>query len=67
MIPPEGMKQLNGETSEEMLGTSREYARRDAADGNIIFTRVQQMRLISFNDWVKDRTCIEDEVSFTDI
>ena len=46
MSPPEGLKHLNGETSEEILGTFRDYARRDAADGKIIFTRVQQRRLI---------------------
>ena len=29
MSPPEGLKHLNGETSEEMLGTFRDYARCD--------------------------------------
>ena len=29
MSPPEGLKHLNGETSEEMLGTFRDYAWRD--------------------------------------
>ena len=29
MSPPEGWKHLNGETSEEMLGTFRDYAWRD--------------------------------------
>ena len=57
--PPEGMKHLNSETFEEMLGTSRDYAWRDKEDGNIIFTRVQQMRLISLMDWVKDKTRLE--------
>ena len=47
MIPPEVLKHLNCETLEEMLGTFRDYARRDKEDVNIIFTRVQQMRLIS--------------------
>ena len=45
--PPEGTKQLNGETSEYMLGIFRDYARCDAEYGKIIFTRVQQRRLIS--------------------
>ena len=30
IIPPQGLKHLNGETSEEMLGTFRDYACRDA-------------------------------------
>ena len=54
MIPPEGPRHLNGKTSEEMLGTFRDFARRDKQDGNIIFTRVQQRRLISLMYWVKE-------------
>ena len=42
MSPPEGLKHLNDEILEEMLGKFREYARRYAADGNIVFTRVQK-------------------------
>ena len=61
MIPPEGLKHLNGEASKEMLGTFRDYARRDKKDGDIIFTRVQQRRLISLMDWVKDMTRLEEE------
>ena len=41
MSPPEGLKHLNGETSEEMLVTFRDYAQRDKEDGNIILTRVR--------------------------
>ena len=63
---PEGLKHLNGETSKEMLGTFRDYARRDKEDGKIIFTRVQQSRLISLMDWVKDKTRLEEEASFSD-
>ena len=66
MSLPEGLKHLNGETSEEILGTFRNYALRDKEDGNIIFTRVQQRRLISLMDWVKNKTCIEEEASFPD-
>ena len=62
MSPPEGLKHLNGEISEEMVGTFRDYDRRDAADGNIIFTRVQQSRLINLIDWVNYRTRLEEEV-----
>ena len=61
MSPPEGLKHLNGETSEEMVGTFRYYARRDKEDGNIIFTRVQQRRLISLMDWVRYKTRLEEE------
>ena len=50
MSPPEGLKHLNGETSEEMVGTFRDYSRRDKEDGNILLTRVQQRRLISLMD-----------------
>ena len=42
------------------------YDRRDAEDGKIIFIRVQQRRLVSLMDWVKYRTCIEEEVSLPD-
>ena len=64
MSPPEGLKHINGETPEENLGTFRDYARCDAEYGKIIFTRFQQTRLISLMDWVKDRTRLEEEVSF---
>ena len=67
MSAPEGLKHLNGETSEEMLGIFRDYYRRDKEDGNIIFTRVQQRKLISLMDRVKDTTCLEEEASFTDV
>ena len=60
MSSPEGLKHLNGESSEEMLGTFRNYARRDKEDGKIIFTIVQQRRLISLMDWVKDKTRLEE-------
>ena len=39
MSPPEGLKHLNGETSKEMLGTFRDYARREKEDGKNILTR----------------------------
>ena len=63
---PKGMKYLNGATTEEMLGTFRDYACRDTANGKIIFIRVQQSRLIPIMDWVKDRTRLEEEVSCPD-
>ena len=60
MSPPEGLKHLNDEISKEMLGTFRDYARRDKEDGRIILTRFQQRRLISLMDWVKDKTSLEE-------
>ena len=66
MSPPEGLKHLNGETSEEMLSTFRDYDRRDKEDGKIILTRVQQRILISLMDWEKDKTRLEEEASFPD-
>ena len=66
MSPPEGLKHLNGETSEEMLGTFRYYARRDKEDRKNIFTRVQQRRLIFLVDWVKYKTRLEEEEAFID-
>ena len=55
MSPPGGPKQLNDETSEEMIGTFREYNQLEKEYGYIIFTRVQQRRLLSLVDWVKDK------------
>ena len=49
-----------------MLGTFRDYDRRDKEYEQIIFTRVQQRRLISLMDWLKGRTRLEKEVSFLD-
>ena len=66
MIPPEGMKHLNGETLEEMLGTFRDYDCCEKEYGNTVFTRVQQRRLISPMDWVKDKNSLEEEASFPD-
>ena len=66
MSPSEGLKHLNGETSEEMVGTFRDYALHDKEDGKIIFTRVQQRRLISLMDLVKDNTRLKEEASFPD-
>ena len=65
--PPEGLKHLNSETYEEMLGTFWEYARHEKEDRDIIFNRFQQMRLILLMNWVKDKTRLEEEVSFTDV
>jgi hypothetical protein len=61
---PEGLMHLNDESTEAMQATFRDYSRRDAADGKIIFNRVQQKRLISLKDWVKDKATVKDEVTF---
>ena len=37
---------------------------RDAADGKITFTRVQQKRLIALKDWVNDRKRLNGETDF---
>ena len=60
MIPAEGLKHLNSETSKEMVGTFRDYACRDKEDGDNIFTRVQEIRLIFLMDWVKDKTRLKE-------
>ena len=59
--PSEGLKHLNGETPEEMLGKFRYYYRCDKEYGKNIFTRFQQRRLIPLMDWVKDKTPLEEE------
>ena len=61
MSPPKGLKDLNSETSKEMLGTFRDYDRRYKEYGKNIFTGVQQRRLIYLMYWVKDNTCLEEE------
>ena len=52
MSPTEGLKHINGETPEEILGTFREYDRRYKEDRYIVFTRVQKRRLIFLVGWL---------------
>ena len=66
MSSPKGLKHLNGETSKEILGTFSNYAWRDKEDGNIIFTKVKQIRFISLMNWVKDNNCLKEESLFPD-
>ena len=61
---PEGLFHLVDETNEGLQSAFREYSRRDKADGKIIFTRVQQKRLISLMDWVKDRARLNEIIEF---
>ena len=64
MSPPEGLTHLDDETDEGMMLTFRDFGRRDANDGRIIFSQVQQKRLISLMDWVKDKSRLKKEVTF---
>ena len=64
LIAPEGMRHLNNEITEGMIATFRDYGRRDIADGKIIFKRVQQKRMISLRDWVKDKVQLQEEADF---
>ena len=64
LIAPEGMRHLNDESTEGMIATFREYCRRDVADGKIIFNKVQQKRMISLKDWVKEKVRLQEEAEF---
>ena len=61
---PEGLEYFYNKSTEELLSTFQEYGRRDAADGKINFTRVQQKRLIALKDWVNDRKRLNKETAF---
>ena len=60
----EGLGQVYNDSTEELLSTFRDYGSRDAADGKIIFTRVQQKRLIALKDWVNNRKRLNEETAF---
>ena len=47
-----------------MMSTFCDFGRRDANEVKIIFSRVQQKRLISLMDWVKDKSRLKEEVTF---
>ena len=64
LSPPSGLTHLDDETDEGMMSTFRDFGRRDANDGKIIFSRFQQKRLISLMDWVKDKSRLKEEVTF---
>jgi hypothetical protein len=64
MSAPEGLNHFNNESTEGMVSTFQDYGRRDVADGKIIFSRVQQKRLISLKDWVKDKVRLKEEAEF---
>ena len=63
---PEVLMHLNDESTEDMITTFRDYGRREMTDGKIIFSRVQQKRLISLKDWVKDRARLKENDEFED-
>ena len=50
LSPPEGLGHLSDETEEGMIATFRDFGRRDANDGKIIFSRVQQKRITFLMD-----------------
>ena len=64
LIAPEGMVHLNDESTKEMIAMFRDYGCRDVVDGKIIFNRVQQKRMISLKEWVKDKVQLQEEVDF---
>ena len=64
LSPPEVLGHLNDETEEGMVATFCDFGRRDANDGKIIFSRVQQKRITSLMDWVKDRVRIDEPTDF---
>ena len=64
LIAPEGMRDLNDESTEGMIATFWDYGRRDVADGKIIFNRVQQKRMISLKGRVKDKVRLQEEAEF---
>ena len=47
LIAPEGIRNLNDESTEDMIATFRGYGRRDVDDREIMFNRVKQKHLIS--------------------
>ena len=64
LSPPEGLAHLGNETEEGMIATFRYLGRRDADDGNIIFSRVQQKRITYIMDWVKDKVGLDKPTDF---
>ena len=60
----EGLGYLNDETEEGMIATFRDFGRRDANNGRIIFSRVQQKRITSLMDWVKDKVRLDEPTDF---
>ena len=58
------MRNLNNESTEGMITTFRYYGRRDVAEGKIIVNIVEQKRMISLKDWVKDKVRLQEESEF---
>ena len=61
---PEGLGNLNDETKEGMIATFRDFGCRDANDGKIIFSRVQQKRTTSLMDWIKNKVRLYEPTEF---
>ena len=64
LIAPEGMRNLNDESTEGMIAKFQDYGCRDVDDGEIIFNRVQQKGMISLKDWVKEKVRLQEEAEF---
>ena len=58
------MRDLNDESTKGMIAKFWNYGRRDIANGEIIFNRVKQKRMISLKDWVKDKVWLQEEAEF---
>ena len=61
---PEGINHLNDESTEGLLSTYWDYAKRVAADWKITLTQIKQRRIIALKYWVKDRFRLEEGAIF---
>ena len=61
---PEGLEHLNQQITDGLMSMYREYSKISVADGKIIFTCIQQRRVISLKDWVKDKMRLQETPTF---
>ena len=61
---PEGLEHLNQETTDGLMLMYREYAKRSVAYRNIVFTRIQQRRVIALKYCVKDKMRLQEMPNF---
>ena len=61
---PEELEDLNQETTDGLMSMYREYAKISVTDRKIIFTRIQQRRVIALKDWVKDKMRLQETPTF---
>ena len=64
LIASEVIRHLSDGSTKGMIATFRYYSHRDVGDRKIIFNRVQQKRMISLKDSVKDTVRFQEEVKF---